>query len=81
MPRSQTPVESHLLAKAYLGLLPSSAKKLSAFPSGPLEGYPNVHHEKISGFYHAACILDSSSFVRPLLGLHVEFTTDLLARL
>jgi hypothetical protein len=36
---------------------------------------------KISGLYHAACILESSSFVLPLLGLHVEFTTDLLARL
>lgn len=36
---------------------------------------------KISGLNNAACILDSSSFVLPLLGLHVEFTTDLLARL
>ena len=35
----------------------------------------------ISGLHHAACILDPSSPVRPLLGLHVEFTTDLLARL
>jgi hypothetical protein len=35
----------------------------------------------ISGLYHAACILDPSSFVLPLLGVHVEFTTDLLARL
>ena len=35
----------------------------------------------ISGLHHAACILDPSSLVRPLLGLHVEFTTDLLARL
>ena len=35
----------------------------------------------ISGLHDAACILDPSSFVRPLLGLHVEFTTDLLARL
>jgi len=36
---------------------------------------------KISGLNHAAYILDPSSFVLPLLGLHVEFTTDLLARL
>jgi hypothetical protein len=34
----------------------------------------------ISGLHHAACILVPSSFVRPLLGVHVEFTTDLLAR-
>ena len=33
MPRSQTPVESLLLAKAYLGLLPSSPGRPSAFPS------------------------------------------------
>jgi hypothetical protein len=36
---------------------------------------------KISGLNDAACILDLSSFVLPLLGLHVEFTADLLARL
>jgi hypothetical protein len=35
---------------------------------------------KISGLHHAACILVPSSFVRPLLGVHVEFTTDRLAR-
>jgi len=33
MPRSQTPVGSHRLANTSLGLLPSSAKKLSALPS------------------------------------------------
>jgi hypothetical protein len=34
----------------------------------------------ISGLNHAACILAPSSFVRPLLGWHVEFAPDLLAR-
>jgi hypothetical protein len=34
----------------------------------------------ISGLNHAACMLVPSSSVRPLLGLHVEVTTDLLAR-
>ena len=34
-----------------------------------------------SGFDHAACILVPSSFVRPLLGVHVDFTPDLLAGL
>jgi hypothetical protein len=33
-----------------------------------------------SGLHHAACLLVPSSSVHPLLGLHVEFTTDLLAR-
>jgi hypothetical protein len=36
---------------------------------------------KISGLHHAACILVPSSFVRPLLGVHVEFPPDRLARL
>ena len=35
----------------------------------------------ISGLNHAACILAHSSFVLPLLGWHVEFAPDLLARL
>ena len=34
-----------------------------------------------SGLNHAACILAHSSFVLPLLGWHVEFATDRLARL
>ena len=34
----------------------------------------------ISGLNHAACMLVPSSSVLPLLGLHVEVTTDLLAR-
>jgi hypothetical protein len=35
----------------------------------------------ISGLHHAACLLGLSSFVRPLLGMHVEFPTDLRVRL
>jgi len=35
----------------------------------------------ISGRNHAACILVPSSSVRPLLGVHVDVTPDLLARL
>ena len=35
----------------------------------------------ISGLNHAAYILVPSSFALPLLGLHVDFTPDLLARL
>jgi hypothetical protein len=35
----------------------------------------------ISGRNHAACILAPSSSALPLLGVHVEFATDLLARL
>ena len=36
---------------------------------------------RISGLHHAACLLVPSSFVRPWLGVHVDVTTDLLARL
>ena len=35
----------------------------------------------ISGLYPAACFLVPSSFVRPFLGVHVECTPDLLAKL
>jgi hypothetical protein len=35
----------------------------------------------LSGLQHAASILALSSFVRPLLGVHVAFAPDLLARL
>ena len=35
----------------------------------------------ISGLHHAACILVPSSSVRPLLGVHVDVTPDLLAKL
>jgi hypothetical protein len=49
MPRSQTPVGSHRLANTSLGLLPSSAKRLSAFPSRALEGYPIAHHHNYFG--------------------------------
>jgi len=35
----------------------------------------------ISGLSHTACILDSSWFIRPLLGLHVEVTFNRLVRL
>src|SRR5262252_3888581 len=35
----------------------------------------------IAGLNDAACLLAPSSFVRPLLGWHVEFAPDRLARL
>jgi hypothetical protein len=35
----------------------------------------------IAGRHHAACILVPSRSVRPLLGVHVDITPDLLARL
>jgi hypothetical protein len=82
MPRSQTPVVSWALAVARPGLLPSGHWTPSAFPSlPPLRDILLSTTLPFSGLHHAACLLVPSSFVRPLLGLHVEFTTDLLARL
>ena len=81
MPRSQTPVVSCALAIAHPGLLPSGHWKPSAFPSVPLKDILVSTTILISGLNHAACIFVPSSSVRPLLGVHVDVTTDLLARL
>ena len=81
MPRSQTPVVSWTLALASPGLLPSGHCTPSAFPSLHREDILWTTTIHISGLHHAACFLVPSSFVRPLLGVHVECTTDLLAGL
>jgi hypothetical protein len=81
MPRSQTPVVSCTLALAHPGLLPSGHCTPSAFPRYRLRLILWTTTLHISGLYHTACVLVPSSFVRPLLGVHVEFTTDLLAKL
>jgi len=81
MPRSQTPVVSCALALAHPGLLPSGHWKPSAFPSVPLKDILVSTTIRISELNHAACIFVPSSAIRPLLGVHVDVTTDLLARL
>ena len=81
MPRSQTPVVSCALALAHPGLLPSGHWKPSAFPSVPLKDILGSTTLRISGLHHAACLFVPSRSVRPLLGVHVDGTTDLLARL
>ena len=70
MPRSQTPVVSCALAITHPGLLPSSACKLSAFPSRPLKDILLSTTIHISGLNHAACLLATPGFVRPLTGRH-----------
>jgi hypothetical protein len=69
-PLHQTPVVSWLLAIAHPGLLPSSACKLSAFPSRPLKDILLSTTIHISGLHHAACLLATPGFVRPLTGRH-----------
>ena len=76
MPRSKTPVVSQPLALSRPGLLPSGHSTPSAFP---LMGLLTTTIP-ISGFDDAACVLAYPGSVRPLLGLHAGFTTDLLAR-
>ena len=80
MPWSQTPVVSCQLAKALSGLLPSARmQSVGFFPYK--RDYPNDHNYTFFGAQYTACILDPSSSVLPLLGLHVDFTTDLSATL
>jgi hypothetical protein len=73
------------------GVLPTRhiARRTAAFRRVPTVGFPlhttlsdilvstTLH---LSGLHHAACLLAPSSFVLPLLGWHVEFAPDLLAR-
>ena len=51
------------------------------FGLDPAEAILRTTTLHISGLHDAAYVLVPSSFVRPLLGVHVEFTADLLARL
>ena len=68
MPRSQTPVVSCALAITHPGLLPSSACKLSAFPSRPLKDILLSTTIHISGLNHAACVLAPPAPYGPLRG-------------
>jgi hypothetical protein len=90
MPWSQSPVVS----QAHRHSAPRTAAFRRMHSVGfplPLHRkiYPLDHHSINFGAQYTTCetsryfrgTLDSSSFVLPLLGLHVDFTTDLSARL
>ena len=79
MPWSQTPVVSWTLALSHSGLLPSTAFIASAFPVNRI--ILTDHNYTFFGVQYRACNLDPSSFVLPLPGLHVDFTTELVANL
>ena len=81
MPRSQPPVVSWTLALAQPGRRPSSHCTPSAFPRCCLRHILWTTTRPISGRHHAASSLVPSSFVRPWLGVHVDCTPDLRARL
>ena len=53
----------------YVGFIPISSR------------LSNAHDYTYFGAQYRPCTLDSLSFVRPLPGLHVKFTTDLMANL
>ena len=80
MPRSQTPVVSCALAAVAHRIVAFRRLHTVGFYLDPAEAILLTTTIHISGLNHAACLLAPSSFVLPLLGWHVEFTTDLLAR-
>ena len=80
MPWSKTPVVSFMLAISHIGLLPSAQSRASAFlPHSEI--YPNDHNYTFFGAQYRACTLVPSSFVLPLPGLHVDFSTEPVANL
>ena len=80
MPRSQTPVVSCALASVAHRIVAFRRMQTVGFCLDAAEAILLTTTLHISGLHHAACFLVPSSFVRPLLGWHVEFATDLLAR-
>jgi len=80
MPRSQTPVVSCALAAIAHRIVAFRCVQAVGFGLDTAAAILLTTTLHLSGFHHAACLLAPSSFVRPLLGWHVEFAPDLLAR-
>ena len=80
MPRSQTPVVSCALASIAHRIVAFRRMQTVGFGLDAAEAILLTTTLHISGLNDAACLLAPSGFVRPLLGWHAEFTTDLLAR-
>ena len=80
MPRSQTPVVSCALASIAHRLVAFRRMHTVGFGLAAAAALLLTTTLPIAGLHDAACLLAPSSFVRPLLGWHAEFTTDLLAR-
>ena len=80
MPRSQTPVVSCALASVAHRIVAFRRMQTVGFRLDAAEAILLTTTLQISGLNDAACLLAHSGFVRPLLGWHAEFTTDLLAR-
>ena len=80
MPRSQTPVVSCALASIAHRIVAFRRMHPVGFCLDAAEALLLTTTLHISGLNDAACLLAHSSFVRPLLGWHVEFAPDRLAR-
>ncbi len=80
MPRSQTPVVSCALASIAHRIVAFRRMQTVGFCLNAAEAILLTTTIHISGLNDAACLLARSSSILPLLGWHVEFTTDVLAR-
>ena len=80
MPRSQPPVVSCALAAVAHRIAAFRRMHTVGFCLDTAAAILVTTTLPISGLNDAACLLAPSSFVRPLLGWHVAFAPDLLAR-
>ena len=80
MPRSQTPLVSGALAAVAHRIVAFRRMQTVGFCLAAAEAILLTTTLHISGLNNAACLLAHSGFVRPLLGWHAAFTTDLLAK-
>jgi hypothetical protein len=80
-PRSQTPVVSCALAAVAPRMVAFRRMHTVGFGLDAAEAILLTTTLHIAGLNNAACLLAPSSFARPLLDWHVEFTTARLARL
>jgi hypothetical protein len=79
MPRSQTPVVSWALASIAHRSVAFRRMHTVGFGLDAAEAILLTTTLPIAGLNDVACLLAPPSFVRPVLGWHVEFTPDLLA--
>ena len=80
MPRSQTPVVACALASVAHRIVAFRRLQAVGFDLDTAEALLLTTTLHLSGLNHAAYLLAHSSFVRPLLGWHVECAPDRLAR-
>ena len=80
MPRSQPPVVSWARASLAHRIVACRRRHTVGFGLPVPEAILRTTTLPLAGLHDAACLLARSSSVRPLLGWHVAFTADVLAR-